>query len=93
MPTTPNAGGRFAAGFLAALAPGPGLAQTMNRLKGVSQHARERSAEGPEHLWVGVVLVVALAGVVSLAAWWTLGRRAKDRRSKDLRDGKDSEDH
>lgn len=77
MLATPNAGGRFAAGLLAALAPGPALAQTMNRLKGVSQHARERAAEGPEHMWVGIGLAVALAIVVALAARWTLGRRRR----------------
>ncbi|MDF1551830.1 MAG: hypothetical protein P1P84_02150 [Deferrisomatales bacterium] len=57
------------------LAGVPAWAGSLDRLKGVSDHARQRVAGGPEHLWVGVAIFAALAVVVGCAAWWALGRK------------------
>ena len=50
-------------------------AGSMDRLKGVSDHAKQRISGGPEHLWVGVAIFATLAVVVGFAAWWSLGRK------------------
>jgi len=50
-------------------------ASPMSRLQGVSQHARAQAAGGPDHLWVGLGVGLAVVVVVALAAFWVLGRR------------------
>lgn len=58
----------LAAGFTWAASPA-------SRLQGVSQYARERAESGPEHLWVGLGIALALACAVGAAVIWT--RRGK----------------
>ena len=57
------------------LAAAPAWAGSLDRLKGVSDHAKQRVAGGPPHLWVGVALFAALGVVIGVAAWWVLGRK------------------
>lgn len=52
-------------------------AGSMDRLKSVSQHAKEKASGGPEHLWFGVGIFAVLALVVAFSAWWTLGRKKR----------------
>jgi hypothetical protein len=57
------------------LAAAPVWAGSLDRLKAVSDNAKQQAAEGPAHLWVGVAIFAALAVVVGCAAWWALGRK------------------
>ncbi len=50
-------------------------ASPVSRLQGVSQYARERAESGPDHLWLGLGITLALACAVGAAVLWT--RRGK----------------
>ncbi|HSH68502.1 MAG TPA: hypothetical protein VK997_01195 [Deferrisomatales bacterium] len=65
----------IAAAAVGVWAAGAAHAGSLDRLKAVSDHAKQRVAGGPEHLWVGVAIFAALAVVVGCAAWWALGRK------------------
>ncbi len=63
-------------GLLAVL-PSVAAAGPMDRLRGVSEHARRRVEGGPEHLGVLVAAVVVAVVVIAVAAWWTRRRRGR----------------
>jgi len=50
-------------------------ASPMSRLQGVSEHARAQATSGPDHLWVGLAIGLAVAAAVGLAALWALRGR------------------
>lgn len=52
-----------------------GAAGSLDRLKGVSRHARERAAAGPEHLWAGLTLGALVVALIAGALYWTASRR------------------
>ena len=59
---------------LLALSQSVSATGTLDRLKAVSQHARERAGGVPEHLWVGVVLGVLVLVLIAGAAYWTISK-------------------
>ncbi len=62
---------------LLALFPAVAAAGPMDRLRGVSEHARSRVEDGPEHLGVLVAAAVVAVVVIAAAAWWTSRRKKR----------------
>ena len=59
----------------AATAPLVAHAGSLDRLKGVSDHAKKRVSDGPEHLVAGILIFGGLAVLIGVAAWWVMGKK------------------